>query len=385
MISNNFNQLNNEIKNNIHKCLCNVFNKENIDFFIEKKINKIYQQETEDFNLTKNFSIKKWDIFQKIFNFGSFSEEKITKLKNILTDLEFINNKISIFNKIDEMFNFDMAIAGGALRDFLLMENPNVKDLDLIMSFKYKKNLLENYFNSTYNRIGKDKIFFNESLIKSSENLKKNGFKDLDIEKINQLESLDDKIKEYLVQVVNIILSKELKIIAYFKSEFKNIVKLKNLISNSGYTDKHLSGVIKIKDIKLNYDVDILITSVQIESYLDAFDYSICKIMSIITRDNNFLVDKNNLLGFLKTITLNEEIYEDLSSNHITFNIDNFTKAEVESSIINHYPRIKEKYPKLNLILKGDKNRDLIDSLNLYLKLNQKLINNNVIKKKNKI
>ncbi len=163
MISNNFNNLTVEQKNNIYKTITSLFNKDNIEFFIEKKRHKIYQQEVEDLVLTKDFSTSKWEIFENIFNIKNFSSKKLEVIQKVVDDLEIISEKISFFNKIDEVFNFDLAIAGGALRDILLMQEPNIKDVDLILSFKYKKKLLDNYFNFGYNKSTKDKDFFKKS------------------------------------------------------------------------------------------------------------------------------------------------------------------------------------------------------------------------------
>ncbi len=387
MISNSFNNLTSEQRNNIYKSLSNLFNKENIDFFIEKKTHKIYQQEIEDFVLTKDFSIKKWEMFQSLFNFRSFSENKKHIVSNILSDVEKIAEKIEWFNRVDEIFNFDLAIAGGALRDILLMKEPKVKDIDLILSFKYKKHLLENYFNFGYNKSTKDKEVFKKALIKSSLNLKKYGFKEFDVKKITELHNLDDMIREYLMNVVYIIINKDFKAKLFHSTEFKNTANLQNIINSSDYNDKHLKGVIKVKDKQLNFDIDILLTSVEVDSYLKAFDYSICKIMSILIRDNKYLLEKKNIKDFIKSVILNDEIYEDLIKHQITFNIDRFTKKEIESSIKNHYPRIKEKYPNYSLILKTEKskNTELVESLNLFIKLNETLkkdksFNNNIIK-----
>ena len=304
-----------------------------------------------------------------------------------MSDVEKIAEKIEWFNRVDEIFNFDLAIAGGALRDILLMKEPKVKDIDLILSFKYKKHLLENYFNFGYNKSTKDKEVFKKALIKSSLNLKKYGFKEFDVKKITELHNLDDMIREYLMNVVYIIINKDFKAKLFHSTEFKNTANLQNIINSSDYNDKHLKGVIKVKDKQLNFDIDILLTSVEVDSYLKAFDYSICKIMSILIRDNKYLLEKKNIKDFIKSVILNDEIYEDLIKHQITFNIDRFTKKEIESSIKNHYPRIKEKYPNYSLILKTEKskNTELVESLNLFIKLNETLkkdksFNNNIIK-----
>ncbi len=379
MLSNNFNNLNNEQKNNIYKCLNALFNKENIDFFVEKKIYKIYQQQREELNLTKDFSIEKWNVFQKIFNFNTFSQRKKEIIKKVFDDIEKISEKIILFNKVDDFFNFDLGIAGGALRDMLLMDNPKVKDIDLILSFKYKKHLLEKYFNFGNNKSSKDKELFMQSVVKTADNFKKFGLPKLETESIFEMHSLDDMIKEYLMRVVSLIINQDFKSDVFYRTEFKNTANLKNIINSSEYSDKHLNGVIKIKDGSLNFDIDILLTSVEIDYYLKAFDYSICKIMSVFIRDGIFLLKKNDWKDFIKSVVLNDEIYEDLIKKEISFNVDRFSKAEIESSIKNHYPRIKQKYPNFKLILKGDMNKkgDLINALNLTLDLEEKLLVNN--------
>ncbi len=380
MISNNFNNLNTEQKNNIYKTITKLFNKENIDFFIEKKKHKIYQHEIEDLVLTKDFSLKKWELFESIFNLEKFSKAKINTLNKVVEDLEKISEKIELFNKIDEVFNFDLAIAGGALRDLLLMKEPEIKDIDLILAFKYKKPLLDNYFNFGHNKSSKDKDFFKKEIIKSSFNLKTYGFFNFDEKKITELESLDDMIKEYLVNIMYFIISKDFSSQVFYKKEFKNTANLQNIINTSEYIDKHLRGVIKIKDKNLNFDIDILLTSVEVDSYLKAFDYSICKIMSVIVKDNKYILEKNNYKHFLSSIILNDDIYDDLINNEVTFNVDRFTKQEIESSIKNHYPRIKKKYPNLKLRLKTDKgiNKEIVDSINLFLDIEEKLNKNNI-------
>ncbi len=200
-----------------------------------------------------------------------------------------------------------------------------------------------------------------------------------DEEKITSMENLDDMIKEYLIGVLYSLINKDFNAEVFHKKEFKNTANLQNIINTSEYIDKHLSGVIKIKDKNLNFDIDILLTSVEVDSYLKAFDYSICKIMSVFVKDNQYILQKNNIPDFLRNIKLNDEIYNDVLNNQITFNIDRFTKQEIEKSIRNHYPRIKEKYPNFILKLKSEKanNIQLIESINLFLELEENLKKNN--------
>lgn len=378
----NFNQLPSKEREENYNFFCSKYNKENIDYFFEKTENTKHFNKTQSYFLSKDFSLSKWSLFVNIFdwnNFSNFKKEQVSKIKE---DLLNISKVISKFNHIDEMFSMDVAVAGGALRDLLLMDSPKIKDIDIILSFRYKKKLIETFFNSNPNKIDKDKKFFFDNLETTNYKLQKLGFPKVDIQRHDLSVSLDDLIKNYIFSLISIILSNQYNIISKYQTELKSTKTLQCIVPNLEYVEKHLKGLIKIKDSKLNFDIDVLLTSISAESYLNAFDYSICKMLMIfVQEDNNRLIDMDDS-KFINSVVISEEIYIDLEKNYFTFNIDNFSVAEILRSIKKHLPRLKEKYPKfkLNLISpRGVHAKSFMESIELMDELS-----NNLSSKKDK-
>lgn len=387
---NEFNSLEKLKKKEIYEKLKEQINEINFKTFLNKSFEN-------NFFFKKDIDEIEWETFLNLSNIKNLNINKIKVIKEIISDMNLLVDNLKIFNEKNLGINVEISLAGGAIRDLVLLENPKIKDLDIIVSFKYneyllnKMNFLEKSdliqiadFKNKEATLYEDK---NEE-IKNKEikhilkeitnfniELKKLNIKEFELINITKETEGKDILNEYMFYVCSNILKKSFAIKEEFQKLTKNIDNENKLIDNFDSDNKYLSGVIKINDIKLNYNVDILLTSVNIFSYINSFDFSICK-MQIPFISNNNIKKYINEKDFYKEIIFNKEVYSDIYNKKLSFDTDNFTKEEIEKSMEKHYPRIKEKYGEYKLDLFSKKNKhetSYLKSLELMVELKEKL------------
>ena len=369
----NFSLLSVEEKKQIYSFLIDKYSETNLCYFIQENHSLI----KKDINLSNKFNEAHWEIFENLFDFEKLNQEKIKTIINLLNDAEKIIESLKIFNQRNLCFDVSIALAGGALRDLILMESPRIKDLDFIVSFKYSDDLISKGFVGTAISLETDNIILKEGIKEANNNLSDMGLEAFDITRISPGIDVGISAGHFIFHVVSQLIKKNFNVENEFWGSLKNIATIENLENNFGSENRHLSGVIKIKDHNLNFDIDLLLTSVDIDKYLDAFDYSICKMMINLLEygDKNFkMISTPN--QFLKRIEISTEIYDDILNKKLSFNTDNFSIDEIQRSLTNHYPRLKEKYNEYELNLISPRNIHSIedlDKLGLMIELNETL------------
>jgi len=102
-----------------------------------------------------------------------------------------------------------------------------------------------------------------------------------------------------------------------------------------GYINQFVSAIIKIKDKRLPYDVDLVIGDVSLKEFLDsAIDFNFCKI-ALNTKEKNII----------KALILTHEYIYDSDNNTITFDNSILGKIGYEFSLKTRLPKILKKYP----------------------------------------
>jgi len=327
-----------------------------------------------------------------LFFSKSLIEEKLTNknpvFNKILNQIEEIDSIIRpILNKLD--IDFSLHLSGGALRDLILNQDDKIKDLDLLIEFhdKFNKENISGKNSSEKNEREKEllKEFFQE--------------KGEDLKKLNIDIFLGQSREKILYEIIFQSISKNMKnteVKHFFDQEKteerkEKIEQKKNdQKSLSDHDDMIYNGLFSVIKVKKNnsddYPIDLLLNGNRY-SYLNCFDFNICKSLFTIKKPNNEMNNKieNDLYlydGFIKDV-----IYKTL-----TLNASIFSKNEyIDRCLNDHYLRLKNKYPDYKFEINTENAEaekiEYIKKAELFVSMNDKFSEketNNKIKK-NKI
>jgi len=327
-----------------------------------------------------------------LFFSKSLIEEKLTNknpvFNKILNQIEEIDSIIRpILNKLD--IDFSLHLSGGALRDLILNQDDKIKDLDLLIEFhdKFNKENISGKNSSEKNEREKEllKEFFQE--------------KGEDLKKLNIDIFLGQSREKILHEIIFQSISKNMKnteVKHFFDQEKteerkEKIEQKKNdQKSLSDHDDMIYNGLFSVIKVKKNnsddYPIDLLLNGNRY-SYLNCFDFNICKSLFTIKKPNNEMNNKieNDLYlydGFIKDV-----IYKTL-----TLNASIFSKNEyIDRCLNDHYLRLKNKYPDYKFEINTENAEaekiEYIKKAELFVSMNDKFSEketNNKIKK-NKI
>lgn len=327
-----------------------------------------------------------------LFFSKSLIEEKLTNknpvFNKILNQIEEIDSIIRpILNKLD--IDFSLHLSGGALRDLILNQDDKIKDLDLLIEFhdKFNKENISGKNSSEKNEREKEllKEFFQE--------------KGEDLKELNIDIFLGQSREKILHEIIFQSISKNMKnteVKHFFDQEKteerkeKIEQKKKDQKSLSDHDDMIYNGLFSVIKVKKNnsddYPIDLLLNGNRY-SYLNCFDFNICKSLFTIKKPNNEMNNKieNDLYlydGFIKDV-----IYKTL-----TLNASIFSKNEyIDRCLNDHYLRLKNKYPDYKFEINTENAEaekiEYIKKAELFVSMNDKFSEketNNKIKK-NKI
>lgn len=312
-----------------------------------------------------------------LFFSKSLIEEKLTNknpvFNKILNQIEEIDSIIRpILNKLD--IDFSLHLSGGALRDLILNQDDKIKDLDLLIEFhdKFNKENISGKNSSEKNEREKEllKEFFQE--------------KGEDLKKLNIDIFLGQSREKILHEIIFQSISKNMKnteVKHFFDQEKteerkEKIEQKKNdQKSLSDHDDMIYNGLFSVIKVKKNnsddYPIDLLLNGNRY-SYLNCFDFNICKSLFTIKKPNNEMNNKieNDLYlydGFIKDV-----IYKTL-----TLNASIFSKNEyVDRCLNDHYLRLKNKYPdykfEINTENAEEEKIEYIKKAELFVSMNDK-------------
>lgn len=305
--------------------------------------------------ITQNFS-------KEIF----FNQEIMTYFKNIFLDMS------QIFDALENLkecgINFSLSLVGGALRDLFTEKYELIKDLDIVLS-------IDGINNYSYEVDNGQIIDWENKYLK-----------DLVSEAQKKYDDWSDwTIDKKIASIIEVQLSKKLNIKeSYMPLNLPKDMKTNNVF-RSNYHNIFLRGVIKIEDEKLHYPADILICNSSAENYVSTFDFNICKIMLPISHDDfkkmELVFDWDYLEKIKNQVIVNKEFWIDLIYKRLTLNPIGFDLNALERSLVDHLPRLKNKYEDFKLhLVDYNQNENLdynvqyyLEKMNEFIDLNEKL------------
>jgi hypothetical protein len=246
---------------------------------------------------------------------------------------------------------YNIYIAGGCLRDLLLGNHNNIKDIDVIFCIDSE---------SVLSTIKNTPIFTLEAILGKDIVEYTDWINSSDVKKIHGL--------------FHYCLNKH-----YSISRGYNIEDIKEKNSAKEYgsiLNENLEGIITVESEEDVYPMDILLTTSLIDVYLKSFNFEICKVYIPFFTYNNgkFITDT---MDFLEQIHVKSGFMDDAKNKTITYYMEGVKSLEmIEHSVEKHLPRITAKYPNYKLILNAGKNTEYEQWKNKYeeyISLNKEL------------
>lgn len=295
-----------------------------------------------------------------------FNQEVMRYLKNIFLDMSQIFDALEDLQKAG--INFSLSLVGGSLRDLFTEKYELIKDLDIVLSI----NDIHDY---SYDVDNGKIINWDNHYLKTLVNESQKKYNDWN----------DWGIDKKIASIVEMQLAKKLKI----KESFIPLNLPKDMKANhvfrSNYHNIFLRGVIKVEDEILHYPADILICNSTAENYVSTFDFNICKIMLPISHDDFKKMEVNFDWDYLEVIKnkiiVSKDFWVDLTYQRLTLNPIGFDLNALERALVDHLPRLKNKYENFKLhLIDYNQNPELdidvkyyLERMNDFIALNEKL------------
>lgn len=300
------------------------------------------------------FTPKDYEIvFNKHISLKNFvNQEKSKYLKKIWLDAKYIDDVFEPLRKLDIKYTLDLT--GGSVRDFVLNKHEKIKDLDFMLSLQGSY-----YYSDNLESLEKKNIFTKEQLDAVDWNWK-------------ILKNQPEQLKAKLVELCFIAKKSNIKV-------FNHAEKRIHVVAKSEYNhdilrQDRLISVIKVEAPEMNYPVDILLTDFLKPKFIEDFDFDICKASMCFVNPHvrkEFPKDYSHLVSrFVAEL----EFWADVHNNTYTYDTRDRTVYQIERSFMNHFPRIKEKYPNGRIILASEgANREFAEKMVFADELSQSL------------
>lgn len=314
--------------------------------------------------------------------------EKRNTLESIRAQCEDIISQLQPL--VDLGICFDLSLVGGSVRDFILDNSEQIKDLDIMLSFS---NINGIHLPTIDQFINKTSFDLNSKNIKAT--LKRNNQKHFDhwkryyeIKNNNEPEKIALK-NVILFDMVICALDKENELGETYKPHIhadESKIKNKKEEDAEKYVDLRIEGVIKLKNKNWKWPVDILVTNYHLEPFLSAFDFGICKVGIELVRSNDLMehrhVPSKVPEDLLKRVKLTSSFLNDYKNKELSMFVGElFSLKQLKHSCEIHLPKLEAKYPwKLNIQLEKSIDQDdlkqpYLDTFNFQRKLNSELKN----------
>lgn len=256
---------------------------------------------------------------------------------------------------------FSVYLSGGAVRDFLLNKENNIKDLDIFVSLdlyrmknipSYKKFLLNKDFDLEKPELQKVLYKNDNEKFKVWSNLKliSNNKRKVDLYHHNK--------KLVFFDILTVALSQNNNLLDYYPPDIMLIENNKKKIVKSfenskeidpSYLNTKILGIIKLNNPKWEWPVDVICSDKSIIEILSYFDFTVCKVAIELINVNNIYeqnyIYPNNNKDFLKKIHYSYDFLNAVKNQELLLDVNRNMKLEdIVISLKNHYPRLKEKY-----------------------------------------
>lgn len=304
---------------------------------LELSPSKIYKLGPEkQIQLAYDFSLEQKERLMNYFGKEILNEKLSLKneyFKTVTQQVKIIDNIIKpIFNDLG--IDYKLHLTGGALRDHILNETQNVKDLDILIEFNDKLYVENMSGKNGYERRERQKEELKKFFEEKSSIIKKYKL-DINVE-----QSREKIFHEIVFQSVKNFEGVEIK--DFFLEQFQkeNIeitqeqIKGKEVTPDDSVIYDGLFSVLKVKHANFKYPVDLLLNSNKY-SYINNFDFDICKCAYTFENDK----DSSSLYiydGFIKDV-----IDKKLSLNAAIF----YSEKQIDRCLKDHYLRLRKKYP----------------------------------------
>lgn len=314
-------------------------------------------------NFTKN---NKKEILDNIFN----ESKSALEIVNNSFNMEFVGQKIitmamktirPIINKEEVLKSkITASIMGGCIRDFILNKEDQIKDIDIVISLEsYSNKEIEQLVNKNLNN--KNLNYYKE-IKKELEKQKKE--KDNLVIMVNSLEvkktpqPFDETNFAIILKMVGgylLVKDKLEKTNQYqMQDNIEQILKILKKESENDIPGEYqlledkVFSVIKLQKNN-EYPIDLIFTSLDIETYRKRLDFDICKVefrlMDRVER-LNFPKKSEELISRFKYCP---NFLYDVIQKKISYDVFVNNEKSNERSLFEHLPRIQNKYPDYQL------------------------------------
>ena len=319
-------------------------------------------------------------VSELIYQKSKIPPDKIMVIEKILSDCRHIY--LSLMPLYEFGIHFDLILGGGAVRDLLLGQHDKIKDLDIIVRLDIAP--------SASSRVpggldlqeawGFDPFshkWFAQNLA-SGAAYSTYGYK----HSKHKISSYVPVLRR-IYDMVQFLLSKKNNFEHCYPPFQKTIEQAEPEFMKSEYLSKNLNGVLKINTPALNFPVDILLTHVHMNNFIQGFDFNLCKAsISLINMQNSMKKEflfPANASEFLKNYVPETSFLTDIFNQTLSIDMDYRNVTDIEHSLNTHLPRLLAKYPDYKVNFQYVSDNDQIpqkkekDSLILHYNLNQKI------------
>jgi hypothetical protein len=261
--------------------------------------------------------------------------------------------------------NYSIDIVGGAVRDFLLNNHKEIKDLDILINLTPSHTNIEYYSRYYVN----DKLL-NIRMITERNWCTKEELDKVDFSDIEPLYSKHNKLLQICLNRVHSLTSTQI-----FTKEQRT--KTGELLYGEDIL-KELSGIIKIESKDFNYPIELLLTDKGIDQFYSNIDFGLCNIgLRIINLDEYKHLDLIDFHSIKNNFIISQDFIQDVKNKTITYNTYNRSIDQIEYSFKNHLKRVQAKYPGYNLSFSkneiDEENQKRIDSVRMMDELSETL------------
>lgn len=259
-------------------------------------------------------------------------QEKILQILQISYE---IKDSLIPLQKLGIPIGIDLV--GGALRDIVLKKHKEIKDLDFLISF-HRKNIqeikkIENCTKSLEIDLSEKK--YQTILYRNKDSQLMDHWKDKN--------SNDSLINVKVFDLIALLLAKNFTVEKYYFPRYE-------IQNYEDYIDHAIIGVIKIKKDDWSLPVDIIISDYHIESFIDKFDFDICRIYLNIQNFYEIIHHEYNQIKsvekFFEYIKIRKSFLYSAKNKELSFPIkDSMTVYHVKRSLEIHLAQLEKKYP----------------------------------------
>jgi len=308
------------------------------------------------------------------------SSHNIDRLEKKLVLLDICKDCLTLHGALIPLVDLNIAysidVIGGSIRDFLLDNHKQIKDLDILI------NLNPSFKNMDY---------YLSHMI---------GHKELNIKKITEKSwctedelnavnfSDNDELYEKHNKLVQLCLNRKHELVStkvFTKNERE---KTSELLYGEDIL-KELSGIIKIESKELKYPIELLLTDRGVERFYSTIDFGICNVgLKIVNLDTNNHLELIDVHKISENFAISNDFLQDIKNKTITYNTYNRSFEQIEYSFNNHLKRVQAKFPEHKVEFSkneiDDETKKYIDSIRLMGDLSESLVkeDKSVIKRK---